>query len=128
MSPFTARRPWRLLAGCAVALTLLTAAVGDVALAQTDAQSFGSDPAPTPVADGAAGMLQVCDKKLTECEQDATGVGFLAAAYLALWVILVIFFFVVRARQARLVAEMRELRARLRVLTEGGAAADGAER
>lgn len=58
-------------------------------------------------------QLAHCDAALTRCERDAVGVTFLAAAYIALWVILLVFFFLVRARQRRLVLEMVELKARL---------------
>ena len=58
-------------------------------------------------------QLARCDAELTRCERDEVGVTFLGAAYIALWVILLVFFFLVRARQRRLVLEMVELRARL---------------
>lgn len=71
------------------------------------------------------GLLRNCDtereravaaKKL--CEQDKTGVDFLGAAYLALWVILMVFFAIVAIRQKRLGAELTALRERLARLGE----------
>jgi hypothetical protein len=94
-------------------------------------------PAPQPVspppatsaaapAEDLGGMLKSCDRQLRTCEserdvcvKDATGVGFLGAAYIALWVVLMAFFMLVRARQKKLVAEMRSLRERLSALQGG---------
>lgn len=87
--------------------------------------SFGA--APTPVAptevvapDDFQGLLRNCDivakntaRELAACRQDATGVDFLGAAYLALWAILMVFFLLVRLRQRRLDEEIRALRERL---------------
>jgi len=64
-------------------------------------------------------LLARCDRRLTRCEKDATGIDFLAAAYMALWVILIAFFVITRSRQRRLVLEMNELKARLARLHDG---------
>lgn len=73
--------------------------------------------APEAAADDFPALLASCDQKLTRCKKE-NGVGYLGAAYIALWLILMAFFITTRRRQARLVAEMRELRARLADLTE----------
>lgn len=87
--------------------------------------SFGAEPAPTPPTEVVApddyqGLLRNCDivakntsRELAACRQDATGVDFLGAAYLALWAILMVFFLLVRLRQRRLDEEIRALRERL---------------
>lgn len=67
------------------------------------------------------GLLQavrVCDAKLEACEKDAVGVPYLAAAYLALWAIFVVFLFMSRSAQRRLRDEVHELRERLRRLSD----------
>lgn len=86
--------------------------------------SFGAETT-EPAAPAAApgdleGMLRSCDAQLRACEasselceKDRAGVGFLGAAYIAMWVILMVFFILVRVRQRRLSAEMQELRERL---------------
>lgn len=94
--------------------------------------SFEAAPAAAPAAAVATddlnvnGMLKSCDLQLRACEtakdlceKDATGVTFLGAAYIALWLILMAFFFVVRARQRRLLVEMKTLRDRLAKLQGG---------
>ncbi|MCB9736647.1 MAG: hypothetical protein H6745_29060 [Deltaproteobacteria bacterium] len=73
--------------------------------------------APEPAANDFEALLASCDQKLTRCEKE-NGVGYLGAAYIAIWVILLVFFVATRMKQARLVAEMQELRARLAKLTE----------
>jgi hypothetical protein len=87
--------------------------------------SFGAEPdkaVPTEAVapDDFQGLLRNCDivakntaRELAACKQDATGVDFLGAAYLALWVILMVFFLLVRLRQRRLDEEIRALRDRL---------------
>jgi len=94
--------------------------------AQTDGgtdrvTTFGAKKAetPPPAADDFRAMLAVCDEQREACEKDAVGVPFLAAAYMALWVILLAFLFSVRSGTAQTRAEMEELRARLRELEEG---------
>ena len=95
-------------------------------LAQTGSTSFGSgEEAPAPALVEAApgdfeAMLKNCDAQLTTtstkleaCKRDETGIDFLAWAYIAAWVILAGFFFLVRMKQVKLTAEMAELRARL---------------
>lgn len=105
-----------------VILTMLLAA--GVVLALGAGSAWAKDGEPTtfgaPEADAAApepgdfkGMLGVCDQRLEACETDAVGVPFLAAAYMALWVILLGFLFVVRSGQRRLEAELADLRDRL---------------
>ena len=83
--------------------------------------TFGAQKAETaaPAPDDFRAMLAVCDEQRESCEKDAVGVPFLAAAYMALWVILIAFLFSVRASNAKTRAEMEELRARLRELEEG---------
>ena len=83
--------------------------------------TFGAKKAetPPPASDDFRALLSVCDEQREACEKDAVGVPFLAAAYMALWVILLAFLFTVRAGTARTRAEMAELRARLRELEEG---------
>ncbi len=86
------------------------------ALAQDDEPTtFGAPEAPAAApADGDyKGMLTVCDQRLETCETDAVGVPFLAAAYIALWVILLGFLLVVRSGQRRLEGELADLRDRL---------------
>jgi hypothetical protein len=87
--------------------------------------SFGAAPAPAAPTEVVApddfeGLLKNCDivarntqRELSACKADSVGVDFLAAAYMALWAILMVFFFLVRQRQARLVDEIRSLRERL---------------
>lgn len=87
--------------------------------------SFGAEPAKAAPTEAVApddfeGLLRNCDivakntaRELSACRQDATGVDFLGAAYLALWAILMVFFLLVRLRQRRLDDEIRALRERL---------------
>jgi len=84
-------------------------------------------PAPTPVAptevvapNDFEGLLRNCDvvarnaaREAAACRTDAVGVDFLAAAYMALWAILMVFFVLLRQRQKRLVDEIQALRERL---------------
>jgi hypothetical protein len=90
---------------------------------------FGAEPAaPAPrivAPDDYKGLLENCDlvvkdttRKLAACKQDETGIGFLGAAYLALWVILMGFFIHTRMRQKKLTEEMRTLRERLARLSD----------
>jgi len=81
---------------------------------------------PVPASGDLPAMLQSCDAQLRTCEQgaelcekDRTGVGFLGAAYVALWVILLVFFLAMRNRQRRLMADLRTLQARLAKLQGG---------
>ena len=54
-----------------------------------------------------------CAKDLVVCQRHKNGVKFLAAAYLAFWAILMVFFYLTRRRQRRMSDEIRELNARL---------------
>jgi hypothetical protein len=124
------KRAWLLL--CALALAPLSAARADETPAPAAAPtSFGGEAPPAARAAPAPGdlpaMLQSCDAQLRACEQgaelcekDRTGVGFLGAAYIGLWVILLAFFLVMRNRQRRLMAELRGLQERLAKLQGGG--------
>lgn len=116
----------------------LTAAL--IAALLTASPSFADEPPPPPSTFGATptpaapaevapddfkGMLANCDiyrknaeRELAACKQDAVGVDFLGAAYLALWAILMAFFILVRLRQRRLDEELKALRARLAKLTD----------
>ncbi len=104
-----------------IVASLLVLCVPAAALAQPS--SFGAElPVPVPAAapGDLEGMLRSCDAQLRACEasselceKDRTGVGFLGAAYIAMWVILMVFFLLVRVRQRRLATEMQELRERL---------------
>ncbi len=111
---------------CAVFVLGMTLLTSPSSLAQTGSTSFGSgDKAPAPALVKAApgdfeAMLKNCDAQLTTtstkleaCKRDETGIDFLAWAYIAAWVILAGFFFLVRMKQVKLTAEMAELRARL---------------
>ena len=93
--------------------------------------AFGAAEAPTERAEPASGdlpaMLKSCDAQLRACEQgadlcekDRTGVGFLGAAYIGLWVILLVFFLAMRNRHRRLVADLRVLQDKLAKLQGGG--------
>ena len=65
-------------------------------------------------------LLAECDRQLGACTRDGIGVPYLAAAYMALWTILLAFFLLVRRGQSQLEGELAELEARLREV-EGGA-------
>lgn len=79
-----------------------------------------SAPKTAAQGDGPEALLAVCDQRLTLCEKDKTGIDFLAAAYIALWVILLVFFILSRQKQQKLLMEMQELEARLARLQRGG--------
>ncbi len=87
-------------------------------------QAFSGEPATTYKA-GEAGatkanandpvsMLAQCDRELEACKTDAVGMPYLVTAYLILWAILMVYFFLARRGQQALQAELSELRARLR--------------
>ena len=102
----------------ATALMLVSAS----ASAQEDTKSVqfaapATDKAPD--SDDPMALLANCDARVEVCERDAVGVPFLAAAYMAIWVILLAFLFMGRRGQLRLRAEVEELEARLAAL--GGA-------
>ena len=107
-----------------IILAVMTLSLGSVAHGQTPAPgttgvtTFGAKKAEqAPAApDDFRAMLAVCDEQRDACEKDAVGVPFLAGAYIALWLILLVFLFMVRAGTARARAEMEELRARVREL------------
>lgn len=77
---------------------------------------FGEAPSETSPAapSDAKGLLAECDRRLDVCERDAIGVPYLAAAYMALWVLLLGFLVAVRRGQRTLEIEIEELRRRLR--------------
>jgi CcmD family protein len=58
-------------------------------------------------------LLAACDNRVEVCERDAIGVPFLAAAYMAIWVILIAFLIIIRRGQRRLELELKELERRL---------------
>ena len=97
-----------------------TEALADTPKGTSGVTSFGAQKAerPAPAPDDFRAMLAVCDEQREGCEKDAIGVPYLAAAYLALWVILMAFLYAVRVGTLRTRAEMEELRARLRELEE----------
>lgn len=110
----------RTLITLAMALVLFA---GSSALAQpapgtTGVTSFGAKKADkaAPAADDFRAMLAACDEQREACEKDAVGVPFLAAAYIALWVILIAFLFMVRSGTSKTRAELEELRTRVREL------------
>lgn len=98
-------------------------AVLTLAVCAPAAAGCGASPEPAEPVQGAAASatsaadlaaeLTTCRERLVRLEQDNSGVGVMTAAYLALWVVLVGFFFTARQRQRRLILEMRELKARL---------------
>lgn len=72
------------------------------------------------------GMLRNCDILRTQAEtaranaeKDGANMPFLVAAYLALWLILLVYFVLLSRRQAHLRAEMLVLRERLARLGDG---------
>lgn len=117
-------RPMKVLAAL-IALLMTSPAWADKAPEPQRPSSFGAEaPAPVPTEvvapDDFEGLLRNCDivakntaRELSACRQDTTGIGFLGAAYLALWAILMVFFLLVRLRQRRLDDEIRALRERL---------------
>ncbi|MBD90062.1 MAG: hypothetical protein CL940_06980 [Deltaproteobacteria bacterium] len=58
-------------------------------------------------------LLAACDTRVEICERDAIGVPYLAAAYMAIWCILIAFLIVIRRGQRRLELELKELERRL---------------
>jgi len=104
-----------------VALLLLVSAPivhAQPAPGTTGVTAFGAKKADKPAAapDDFRAMLGVCDEQREACEKDAVGVPFLAAAYMALWAILLGFLLMVRNGTLKARAEMDELRVRLRAL------------
>lgn len=69
-------------------------------------------PAPTDTTDPKE-LLAACDTRVEICERDDVGVPFLAAAYMAIWVILIAFLIIIRRGQRRLELELKELERRL---------------
>jgi len=111
---------WLMTLVAALSLVLTPMALAQTAPAPgtTGVTSFGAKKADkaAPASDDFRAMLGVCDEEREACEKDAVGVPFLAAAYMALWVILLGFLFMVRAGNAKTRVEMEELRTRLREL------------
>ena len=66
-------------------------------------------------------LLAECDRRLEACKRDSVGGPYLAAAYMAIWVLLLGFLFSVRRGQARMAGEIAELEARLESLGGGSA-------
>ena len=102
-----------LSAQAALAILLLS----PVTMAQDAAKSvqfaspeIGSEP---PAAGTPQDLLKHCDLRVEVCERDAVGVPFLAAAYMAIWAILIAFLVVNRRGQRRLELELAELERRL---------------
>ena len=118
-----------LLVTLALALPGAWSMVAPAAMAQVPPSTFNAEseaPAVVPVGGGVGGEVGALRAELASCKQalalekkDATGMDFLVAAYLALWVILLGFFFMVQLRQSRLRAEMEDLRSRLARLGGG---------
>ena len=102
-------------------LSFASTASAQEPLVKGDVTTFGAKKAEKapPAPDDFRAMLAVCDEQRESCEKDAVGVPFLAAAYMALWLILLGFLFSIRAGNARTRTEMEELRSRLRELEEG---------
>ncbi|MCC6625052.1 MAG: hypothetical protein IT385_27640 [Deltaproteobacteria bacterium] len=84
----------------------------------TGARGFRADAAPGAEARTPEQALDRCIADVARLERDAIGVPFLAAAYIAFFVILGVFFVLVRVRQRRMEEEMSELRHRLAALQE----------
>jgi len=85
----------------------------------TGARGFRAETAPTAAPTTPEQALTRCIADVSRLERDAIGVPFLAAAYIAFFVILGAFFVIVRVKQRRMEQEMSELRARLARLQEG---------
>jgi len=105
----------RLAAALLLACMALFAASPVLAAEPGGATTFKAGDAPAKVdANDPMALLASCDRQLEECKTDAVGMPYLIAAYLALWAILVVYFFLARRGQQKLEAELQELRARLR--------------
>lgn len=64
-------------------------------------------------AEEARGLLQACDTSLKTAQLEVRSSGYLRAAYIAIWLILLVFLVLARRGQLRLASEVAELRARL---------------
>lgn len=116
------------LLSLSAAFLFTSTALADVPVPDKRPTAFGATedaPLPTVAPGDLQGLLRNCDAERERavsaqklCEQDKTGVDFLGAAYLALWVILMVFFALVAIRQKRLRAELTTLRERLARLGE----------
>ena len=83
--------------------------------------SFGAGEAAPPVdSNDPRALLKECDRQLDACKRDAIGVPYLAAAYMAIWAILLAYLLVVRRGQSRLEGDLAEMEARLRELEGEG--------
>lgn len=104
----------------AVATTLLllpiSATAGEPSTGVGGAKTFSAGPAEPKAVDKSdpKALLARCDTMLDQCETDQTGMPYLIAAYLVLWGILMVYFFLARRGQLKLQAELAELRLRLR--------------
>ncbi len=75
---------------------------------------------PSDLAAGEArSLLEACDLELTTAKLEVQHSGYLRAAYIAIWLILLVFLVVSRRGQRRLATEVAELRARLIELDSG---------
>ena len=108
--------------GVVAALVLVAAGAHaeDAAAPKGFAAAAPSSPVPGPGSGDLAAMLANCDGALEACETDRVGVPYLAAAYIAIWGILLAFLMSARRGQQRLAAEVDELRERLRERTAEG--------
>jgi hypothetical protein len=116
-----------LLVTLALALPGAASLVAPPVAAQVPPSSFNAESdAPVAAPVGGGGEVAASKAELASCKsalalekKDATGMDFLVAAYLALWGILLVFFFMVQVRQSRLRTEMEDLRSRLARLGGG---------
>jgi len=107
-----------LIRSFALTLILLSATLvlwAPVATAQEETKSvqFTAPATEAPAGSDTKSLLVACDNRVDICERDAVGVPYLAAAYMAIWAILMAFLIVIRRGQRRLEGELKELERRL---------------
>lgn len=73
-----------------------------------------------PSEKGAPTTLEGCQTELETCVEHKDGTPYLYAAYLGLWVVLIVFLFMIDQGQRKLEAELVELKARHRRLEAQG--------